>query len=63
LINKIHTFDESKEFIIKKDSLKEVKKEPFATSSFIKKNELDKTDNIAVFNSVKKYNEDKTKIN
>ena len=64
LTNKTSTLEDSKNSIINRDNLKEVKKEPYVTSPrYVKRNEIEKIDNIATFNSVKKYNEERTKVN
>ena len=63
-INKLFFPDDSKNIILNKDRIKEVKKSSFYSSiNYINKKELEKFDNQHLFNMVKQYNEEKIKVN
>ena len=59
--NKLLYFKESKLNIINKDKL-QIKKKPFCSfPEYVEKKDLEKMDNQLLYNTVKKYNEEKTK--
>jgi len=59
--NKLLYFNESKLNIINKDKL-QIKKNPFCSfPEYVEKKDLEKMDNQLLYNTVKKYNEEKTK--
>jgi len=61
-VNKLSYFNESKNNIFKKDKLEVIKKNGFLSfSNYVKKQDLEKIDNKLIYNTVKKYNEEKTK--
>jgi len=61
-INKLSFFNDSRNNILKKDNLETIKKSSFCSfPKYIEKNELEKMDNKLLYNTVKKYNEEKTK--
>jgi len=63
-INKLSFLHDSKKKILVRDQIKEVKKKSYnLTSNYIEKGELERFDNKILFNTVKKYNEEKTKPN
>lgn len=63
-INKLSFLHDSKKIILVKDKIKEVKKKSYnLTSNYIEKSELERFDNKILFNTVKKYNEEKKKPN
>jgi hypothetical protein len=63
-INKLSFLYDSKKNILVKDHIKEVKKKSYnLTSKYIEKSELERFDNKILFNTVKKYNEEKVKPN
>jgi hypothetical protein len=59
-ITKLSFFYESKHNIINKDKIEIMKRSSFCSSpKYIEKNELEKMDNKLLYNTVKKYNEEK----
>jgi len=62
-INKFIYFSSSKANIIKNDKLEENKKTFCTFPEYIERDQLEKIDNQLLFNTVKKYNEEKTKAN
>jgi hypothetical protein len=61
--NKLLYFNESKYNIINNDKLDEMKKQAFCSfSEYVEKKKLEKTNNQLLYNTVKKYNEEQTKI-
>jgi len=62
-LNKLSFFFISKTNILDKDKLEEKKKNFCSFPEYIERDELEKIDNQLLFNTVKKYNEEKTKEN
>jgi hypothetical protein len=59
-INKLSFFYESKNNIINKDKIEIIKRNSFCPSpKYIERNQLEKMDNKLLYNTVKKYNEEK----
>ena len=62
-MNKLYYFNESKKFILNKDKIEIMKKNSFFSfSKYVERNELEKFDNKLLYNTIKKYNEEKTKV-
>jgi hypothetical protein len=61
----LFTSFESKKNILNDDKINVLKKKTYnnLTINYVKKNEMEKFDNKLLFNTVKKYNEEKTKSN
>ena len=63
-INQINFFLDSKKNIINKDKIKEVKNlSSNLTYSYVEKSEIERFDNKMLFNTVKKYNDEKESSN
>jgi hypothetical protein len=63
-INKLSFLHDSKKNILIRDQIKEIKKKSYnLISNYIEKSELERFDNKILFNTVKKYNEEKMKPN
>jgi hypothetical protein len=61
--NKLLFFNESKFNIINNDKLEKMKKQAFCSfTEYVEKKNLEKIDNKLLYNTVKKYNNEKTKI-
>jgi hypothetical protein len=61
-INKLSFFYDSKDIVLKKDKIEIVKRKLFCSlPKYIERNELEKMDNKLLYNTVKKYNEEKIK--
>ena len=61
-VNKLSYFNESNNNILKNDNLNIKKKNGFLSfSNYVEKQDLEKIDNKLIYNTVKKYNEEKTK--
>jgi hypothetical protein len=59
-INQLTFISDSKKNILNKDKIKEVKKISYnLTYNYVEKNEIERFDNKMLFNTVKKYNEEK----